>query len=209
VTRPLRLALRWSVLLGWLAPAMAGAQSAPPTPSTGTTNEASEASSLWLVAGGGASTVRGDCQTCEEDFPYRHAGSVLANIGYRLNPRMDVGAELFWMPVDTAQGRIRTTHLDAVAQFRPWASQGFFLKGGAGMAFVRNWVDLLGPDSIDSKALSVVIGAGWAFRPAERVGLQVFGTQHFAALGDFQTPGEDVPDVVGNFWSLGIAIVIR
>ena len=122
---------------------------------------------------------------------------------------MDVGGEVFWMPVDTADGRIRTTHFDAVAQFRPWASQGFFLKGGAGMAFVRNWVDVLGQDSINSKALSVVIGGGWAFRPAERVGFQVFAAQHVAALGDLQTAEGDVPDVVGNFWSLGAAIVIR
>ena len=55
----------------------------------------------------------------------------------------------------------------------------------------------------------MVIGAGWAFRPAERVGFQVFGAQHVAALGDLQTAEEDVPDVVGNFWSLGVAIVIR
>ena len=160
------------------------------------------------MAGGAFATVRGDCQTCEEDFPYRHAGSVLANVGYRVNNRMDVGGELFWMPVDTEEVEIRTTHIDAVAQFRPWASQGFFVKGGAGMAFVRNWVDAIGPDPINSKALSVVIGAGWAFRWAERVGLQVFGAQHVAALADLQTAEGDVPDVVGNFWSLGVAIVI-
>lgn len=134
---------------------------------------------------------------------------MLANVGYRVNDRMDVGAEIFWMPVDTREGRIRTTHLDALAQFRPWASQGFFLKGGAGMAFVRNWVDAIGPEAINQKALSVVIGAGWAFRRAERVGLQLFGSQHVAALGDLKTPDDDVEDVVGNFWSLGAAVVIR
>jgi hypothetical protein len=209
VTRGLRVALRFAVLLGWLAPSAVVAQTAPQTRQTVAPDEAAEASNLWLVAGGALATVRGDCQTCEEDFPYRRAGSVLANIGYRVNSRMDVGAEVFWMPVDTAEGRIRTTHLDAVAQFRPWASQGFFLKGGAGMAFVRNWVDAIGPGSINSKALSVVIGAGWAFRPAGRVGLQMFGAQHVAAIGDLQRADEDVPDVVGNFWSLGVAVVIR
>jgi hypothetical protein len=122
---------------------------------------------------------------------------------------MDVGSEVFWMPVRSGQGQIRTTHVDAVAQFRPWASQGFFVKGGAGMAFVRNWVDVLGPTAINSKALSVVIGTGWAFRPARRLGLQVFGSQHVAALGDLQTPDGSVPDVVGNFWSFGAALVIR
>ena len=32
---------------------------------------------------------------------------------------------------------------------------------------------------------------------------------HVAALGDLQTPDGSVPDVVGNFWSFGAALVIR
>jgi hypothetical protein len=161
------------------------------------------------VAGGSFSTIRGDCQTCEEDYPYRHSGSVLANAGVRVTPRMDAGVEFFWMPMETAGGRIRNTHFDAVAQFRPWASKGFFVKGGAGMAFVRNWVDVISPDSFNQKALSIVLGAGWVFRPQARFGLQVFGAQHAAALGDLQTATGQVPDVIGNFWSLGGGIVIR
>jgi len=104
---------------------------------------------------------------------------------------------------------IRTTHLDAVAQFRPWASHGFFLKGGAGMAFVRNWVDVLGSDSFNEKALSVIVGAGWVVRPTARLGLQVFGTQHALAMGDLQASEGQIQDVIGNRWSLGAAVVIR
>ena len=111
--------------------------------------------------------------------------------------------------LETAQGTIRATHFDAVAQFRPWASQGFFVKGGAGMAFVRNWVDVLGSDSFNEKALSVIIGAGWAFRPTGRFGLQVFGTQHALAMGDLQASEGQIQDVIGNRWSLGAAVVIR
>ena len=166
-------------------------------------------SRLWIVAGGASTTVRGDCQECEEDFPYRHGGSVLVNLGYRISPRMDAGAEILWAPIESASGNIRATHFDAVAQFRPWTTHGFFLKGGAGMAFVRNWVDTLGPDAINSKALSVVIGGGWAFRTERRVGFQLFATQHALALGDLQTAHAAVADVMGNYWSLGAAIVIR
>ncbi len=209
MSRRLRAELCCGLLLAWLAPSVVAAQSAPVAAPAVPRDEAAEASRLWLVAGGTFATVRGDCQTCEEDFPYRHSGGILANVGYRVNDRMDVGGELFWTPMDSAQGQIRTTHIDAVAQFRPWASQGFFVKGGTGMAFVRNWVDAIGPDPINSKAWSVVIGGGWVFRPAARVGLQVFGAQHVAALGDLQTAEEDIPDVVGNFWTLGVAIVIR
>ncbi len=195
----------------WNPVAVAPARSvtaASARPASDTTGPGS-ASHLWLTAGGTFSTLRGDCQTCEGDYPYRHSGGLLANLGYRVNQRMDAGAEVFWMPVDTADGRVRTTHVDAVAQFRPWTSQGFFLKGGAGMAFVRNWVDVIGSPAINSKALSVVIGAGWAFRPAQRFGFQVFGTQHVAALGDLRTAAGSTPDVMGNYWSLGAGIVIR
>jgi hypothetical protein len=183
------------------APAVVVAQ---PTP-----QPAAPSSSLWVVAGGAFAALRGDCQTCEEDYPYRHGGGVLVNAGYRVNPRMDVGLEMFWIPVDTTEGRIQTTHWDAVAQFRPWASRGFFLKGGSGMAYVRNWVDISGGQSVNSKALSVVIGTGWEFRPTRRIGLQIFGSQHVGALGDLATVDGLIPDVVGNFWSFGAAVVFR
>jgi hypothetical protein len=169
----------------------------------------SEPSRLWLAAGGASATVRGDCQTCEEEYPYRHGGGIVANAGYRVNPRMNVGAEVFWMPIETESGQLRTTHVDAVAQFRPWRSKGFFVKGGAGMAFIRNWVDTLGPNAINSKALSVVVGGGWLFRPEKRVGVELFASQHAGALGDLQTSTGDVPDVMGNYWSIGAALVFR
>ena len=183
-------------------PASAGVEAAQDT-------SVRTASQVWIVAGAAFSTLRGDCQTCEADYPYRHASGVLANVGYRLNERADLGAEVFWMPADTDQGRIRTTHFDAVAQVRPWTSQGFFLKGGAGMAFVRNWVDAIGPDAVNSKALSVMIGGGWVFRPDSRFAVQVFASQHAAAVGDLQTADGDIPDVMGNFWAIGVALVIR
>ena len=169
----------------------------------------SETSRLWIVAGGASATTRGDCQTCEEDYPYRNGGGILGNAGYRVNPRMDIGMEVFWVPMETDSGTIRSTHIDAIAQFRPWQTRGFFFKGGAGMAFIRNWVDVLGPDAINSKALSVVVGAGWAFRTENRIGWQIFASQHAGALGDLQTSAGDVPDVMGNYWSIGAALVFR
>jgi len=154
--------IRTFIVLALLIPAPVLAQSAQPqVPS----------SRLWIVAGGAWVTLRGHCQDCGQEFPFRHGG--------------------------------------AVAQFRPWSTQGFFIKGGAGMALVRNWVATTGPNPDDSKALSVVIGAGWEFNPNGRLGLQLFGMQHVGALGDLQTAGGQVNDVTANFWSLGAAIVIR
>lgn len=206
MSRALVVAVTCAIWMGWWAPpAYAQAASQP----TAAADIGPDESRLWLTAGVGFSTLRGDCQTCEEEYPYRHSASIFGNGGYRVTRQMDVGAEVLWMGLDTPDGQIRTTHIDAVAQFRPWPAHGFFLKGGAGMAFVRNWVDAIGTSPINQKALSVVIGTGWVFRPASRLGLQVFGSQHVAALGDLTTSTEDVPDVIGNFWSIGVAIVIR
>jgi len=166
-------------------------------------------SHLWLVIGGVAGTVHGDCQECEEQFPYHHSVGLVGNIGYRVNPRMDVGFDMFYMPFETTTGRIQGAHLDAVAQFRPWSSHGFFVKGGAGMAFIRNWAETTSIAPINSKALSVLIGGGWAFRRESRVGVMLFAEQHVAALGDLQLGPTSIADVTGNSWAIGAGLVIR
>jgi hypothetical protein len=166
----------------------------------------------WFVFGGAKTALRGDCTFCEvegREGRYTQTWSLVADAGVRVNPKVDVGLELVWVPADTRDGdTLRTTFLIGVVQARPWETQGFFVKGGIGMAFVRNWVFDTDP-SIRSRALAVAIGAGWAFRRDERLGFEVFGTQHAAALGDFQTRDERIENVMGNYWSLGAAVVIR
>lgn len=163
----------------------------------------------WAGVGGGFTAARRGCQTCDEPTPARHTGSVLVDVGYVIDRRTRVAAEVVWIPVGTVSGRRSTTHLDAIALFRPWSTRGFFVKGGAGMAFVRNALDAVEERPTTSKALSLVIGAGWTLRPERRVSFQLFGAQHAAALGDMQTAGGQVNDVLTNFWSAGIAIVVR
>ena len=188
-----------AAVLLWLIPVSVLAQTAQPAPP----------SRLWIVAGGAANTLRGHCQDCGQEFPFRHSGAVVGNAGYRVSSRLDVGGEVFWTKWHNESGEIRATAIDAVAQFRPWESKGFFVKGGAGMAFVRNFARVLGPNPDNSKALSVVIGGGWEFRTKSRVGLQLFAMQYVGALGDLQTANGQISNVTANFWSLGGAIVIR
>jgi len=77
------------VVLAWLIATPVLAQDTPPPPTP--------PSRLWIVAGGGSGTLRGHCQDCGADFPFRHGGALVGNGGYRVNSRMDVGADLFWM----------------------------------------------------------------------------------------------------------------
>jgi hypothetical protein len=203
--------------LAWLTPQAASAQGVPPPapPAPIAAGTEADQSKLWIVAGGTATTLRGDCQegcVAHGTGAYLHTGSVLGMVGYRVHRQMDAGAEVSWVPATAKDGTdIRVTFLLAAAEFRPLASRGLFLKAGMGMAVVRNFV--IGESGIAppirSRSLGVTYGIGWTFHHDKRVGLQVFGAQHISALGDFQSATTLIPDVVANFWSVGSAIVIR
>ncbi len=195
------------ILSVWLLPALAAAQT-----SASTQPDAAEGgTTAWVVIGAAATTIRGDCTFCELtgfEAQYNHTWSLLADIGWRVSPRVDAGAEVVWVPATTREGNaFRSTFILGVGQIRPWVSRGFFVKGGLGMAFVRNW--LIADAPITQKALAVAIGTGWEFRASERIGFQVYASQHAAAVGDFELGAETLENVMGNVWSFGGALVFR
>ena len=203
------------IALACVTPIIAAAQDAPAAPAAAAATM-SDQSKMWLVLGGTSTTLRGDCQedcVAHGTGAYLNTGSVLGIVGFRLNEQMDVGAEISWVPATSQAGvDIRSTFLLAAAQFRPWKSRGFFLRAGFGTAFIRNFVfDETGTvPPVTQNALALNYGAGWTFRQRERVGLQIFGAQHMAALGDFQTGnGVTAENVIANYWSVGAGIVIR
>jgi hypothetical protein len=74
-----------------------------------------------LVIGGAAFAVAHiNCQLCEQEFPYRRAASVLGSVGYRVNRRVNVAGEVFWIPTPpfTLRGIARPR-----PQIRPSPSQ--------------------------------------------------------------------------------------
>jgi hypothetical protein len=183
-----------------LAPALASAQNPSSRP--------------WIVAGGTSTTILASCEDCVEDpATYRHTGSVLVNAGASINPRADLGAELLLVASTTSgTDQIRVAFLMGSVQFRPWQSKGFFVKGGAGMAFVRNWILTTpgGEDSgIRSKAFGLGLSSGWEWRVSRHFGAQALGALHVAALGDLDVERGTIENVMGNFWSVGAAIVVR
>ena len=202
--RTVLAAVRTLVLL-FTSAAVASAQSATPPSSL-----SSGGWKPWIVAGGSSTTLLGDCTGCPADT-YVHDGGVLAIVGSPLTPRTDIGVEVFWVPSSSAAGdAINSTYVMGTLQFRPWGSKGFFVRASSGMAFVRNWVvETNTSTAFTSKAFALEIGGGWEWRFARRLGAQVFGSQHVATLGDLETATARVENVVGNFWSVGGAIVIR
>ncbi len=66
----------------------------------------------------------------------------------------------------------RDTHLIAIAQYRPFARHGFFIKGGYGMAAVKAAVPSdTGTVVARTWGMGVMYGAGWVFDVGRRVSL--------------------------------------
>lgn len=170
--------------------------------------------SPWFTVGVGSTTVLGDCRNCEGESGYRHDAGVVLNAGLQVNARVDAGAEVFWLAgVDRSTGdRNRATLVLGVGQFRPWTRRGFFLKGGMGMGFVRNWAYDEANDDTPSylaRGLAVTYSVGWAFRRARRVGVQLFASQHVVTIGDITTSTFVADNVIANTWTVGGSLVFR
>jgi hypothetical protein len=182
------------------APAPAGAAKDPPLPSR-----------LWVVVGGGSTSLLGDCTDCAAE-DYIHSGSFLLNLGASINRRTDIGGEFLFVPTTLETGEpISVSFVMAAFQFRPWHTRGFFLKAGTGLASVKNWLGTIdgATTAQRSTAFALGLGTGWEWRMRGRFGAQVFGSQHVVALGDLETNAGVAENVMGNFWSFGAAIVIR
>jgi hypothetical protein len=135
--------------------------------------------------------------------------------GVRVTPRLDAGVELYWVRLKVnAEDPIQTTFILGVVQFRPWVDRGFFLRAGMGIGIAGNGLynpagPVLAPP-YTTNALGINFGVGWEFMLNRRWGFQVHGLQHVAALGELTTEaGERIRNVVGNYWTVGAAIVLR
>jgi hypothetical protein len=170
---------------------------------------------LWIVAGPGFSAARAGCATCDGDGVYATSYSFLVDAGLRVNPRVDVGIELFWVSLDVdGTEAVRTTFLMGVAQFRPWVDKGLFLRAAMGLGIAGNGLySPIGPPlapPYTTNALGIAYGVGWEFKVAGRWSIEIHGLHHVAALGELiTTSGTSVKNVVGNYWTVGTALVIR
>jgi hypothetical protein len=192
------------------APASSGAPQSIPASSHGP-----DASPWWLVGGGGFSVARAGCATCDRAGVFAHSRSVLIDAGVRVRPTVDAGVELFWVSSRIEQeAPIRTTFILGVAQLRPWQDRGFFLRAGMGISFAGNGLySPIGPalaPPFSTNALGVTYGTGWVLGWHRRRTVQLHATHHVAALGQLTTvDGGSHENVIGNYWTLGAALVVR
>ncbi len=185
-----------------LAPAVAFAQ--------GTPAPASQGGRWWAGVGGGYLAGRAACTNCETDPPFGNGSALVFQGGYRVGDRLLVGGELFTTERAESGGNIRDTYLLGIVEYRPFAGQGFFLKGGYGMVFVRDAIPIEGVDvTARTSGMGVMYGAGWVFGRNRRVAVAPVAAQYVTTVGDVQAPSGTAQNVVINGWFVGALVTFR
>jgi len=209
-TSQLRLFAAWSpeTVSPRAATPSAGAQSIPDIPAPAVKSK------WWVVGGAGFSMARAGCASCDRAGVFTNSRGLFFDLGGRVSPRVDVGMELMVVSarLETVEP-ILTTFVLGIAQFRPWLDRGLYLRAGMGVGFAGNgiaspFVDLKAPYS--TNALGLTYGLGWVFMRERRWGVQANFQHHVAAIGELETgTGVTIKNVVGNYWTSGMAIVFR
>lgn len=175
----------------------------------------SKQSKWWIVGGGGFAMVRAGCATCSRTGVFTNSKGFFLDMGGRVNPRVDAGVEMTFVRGRVAgDDPILTTFIMGLAQFRPSMQRGLYLRAGMGVGFAGHGISSpFGPalaPPYSTNAMGVSYGIGWIFRRERRVTVQAAFSQHVAALGQVTLAGgETLKNVVGNYWTSGLAIVIR
>ena len=190
-----------------MAPAVEAAPVNPGPPLT--------ASKLWIVGGGGFSMTRAGCADCSREGVFTNSKGFFFDLGGRVSPRVDVGVELMFVSgrMTAEEDPLRTTFVLGIGQFRPWTDRGLYLRAGMGVGFAGNGI--AGPighlePPYSTNALGVTYGLGWIFKQERRWTVQIVFSHHVAAIGELSTvTGESIKNVVGNYWTSGMAIVFR
>ncbi len=128
----------------------------------------------------------------------------------RVNRRLLIGGEVFSAGRTTDGMHFRDTYLIAIAQYRPFGGHGFFLKGGYGVAAIREAVPSeTGTFTARTWGMGLMYGAGWVFRERSRVSVAPVGATYVTTVGDVRTRAGAAENLVVNGWFAGVVVMFR
>jgi hypothetical protein len=194
-----------AIVLMTLSPAVAVAQ--------GTTAVQSQGSPVgwWVGGGGGYLAGRAACSNCETDPPFGDGSAVVVQGGVRVGERLQIGGELFTTTREMSGASLRDTHLLGIFQFRPFTRFGFFLKGGYGMALVKDVIPITENTQFSARTwgMGVMYGAGWIFGQSKRVSVAPTAATYVTTVGDVRGVQRTAQNVVINGWFAGAVVMFR
>ncbi|MFO7692546.1 MAG: hypothetical protein R6V57_05630 [Vicinamibacterales bacterium] len=167
-----------------------------------------------FALGGGYAATKSDCSNCGSNeatassgrgATYDDVAFLSASPLWRVNARIAAGAEVQF---ETSRKDARVLYVMGALRYRPWVSQGFFVRAGYGLVRVR--ANLTLPDGTGGKGtyqgVGLNYGIGWELFKDSRVSFAPFGAHYVSTLskvtvGDFQSV-----NVIGNVWVAGVQV---
>jgi hypothetical protein len=189
-----------ATLLLW--PGVVHAQDAGPVKPQG--------SRWWAGGGGGYLAGRADCTNCETDPPFGNGSAFLFHGGLRVTERLLVGGEIFSTGRTLNGINLRDTYLLGIAQYRPFRTHGFFLKGGYGIGFIKDAFTVEGvEETARTSGIGLMYGVGWVFREGSRLSFAPVAAQYVTTVGDVEAAAGTAQNVVVNSWFVGAVVMVR
>jgi Outer membrane protein beta-barrel domain len=156
--------------------------------------QAQEREGFWFGFGLGVGSADATCDECEGDRQTGAAGAI--RLGWTLNPRVLLGIESgAWTKTEDEDGAdvtINMYNVSGTLTLYPSETAGFFVKGGAGLAFVNSEIKG-GNTTIDSdmgNGLGLLAGIGYDFRLGRRVRLTPALDAYYGNIGDVKVGDE-------------------
>jgi hypothetical protein len=164
---------------------------------------------FWLSVGAGAGLNRVDCETCEEINRY-WGPSGFIRAGGTVSPHIKVGGELhFWQAsIEDTDAYVRG--LQAVVNWYPSASGGFFGQVGLGLSRIRSSFDV--GDEIVRAAetgLNVSAGVGWDVPLREGMYLTPRVASAILPVATIDTPAGPLDNVVSTIYRFELGLTFR
>jgi hypothetical protein len=155
-----------------------------------------EREGFWFGFGLGAGSADVTCDDCDGDSDRETGGAGYLKAGWTLSPRVLLGIESSaWTKTKDEDGvdiTLNMYNVSGTLTLYPSETAGFFVKGGAGLAFVNSKFKQ-GNTTIDSdmgNGLGLLAGIGYDFRLGRRVRLTPALDAYYGNIGDLKFADE-------------------
>lgn len=155
--------------------------------------QAADREGFWFGFGAGVGSADATCDDCDDEDNDRETGLAgYVKAGWTLNPQVLLGIEgSLWTKKEEVEGADVTLSMYNVSgtlTFYPSETSGFFVKGGAGLAFTDSKIEE-GNTTFDTdlgNGLGLTAGAGYDFRLGESVKLTPALDFYYGNIGDLK-----------------------
>ncbi len=151
---------------------------------------------FWIGFGLGAGSATATCDDDCDDDERETAPAGYVKAGWTLSERVLLGVDAsLWSKSEDVEGvelAFSMYHVLGTLTLYPSASSGFFVKGGAGLAFVdTDFSEGRTTTTTElGNGLGLVAGAGYDIRLGRRVALTPAVDVYYGSIGDLKVSGE-------------------